>query len=72
MFPAWLRDGGIGNDTGSAHNANLSAAAQRYLGRLGLSVEDLFHHVLATLHDPAYRKANTGALRALAKITWLF
>ncbi len=30
---------------------------------LGLTVEDLFHHVLATLHDPAYRKANEGALR---------
>ena len=25
--------------------------------------EDLFHHVLATLHDPAYRHANAGALR---------
>ncbi len=29
---------------------------------LGASVEDLFHHVLATLHDPTYRKANAGAL----------
>jgi predicted helicase len=26
-------------------------------------VEDLFHHVLAVLHDPAYREANAGALR---------
>ena len=26
-------------------------------------MEDLFHHVLATLHDPSYRKANAGALR---------
>ena len=26
-------------------------------------VEDLFHHVLAVLHDPAYRKPNAGALR---------
>ena len=25
--------------------------------------EDLFHHVLATLHDPAYREANAGGLR---------
>ena len=25
--------------------------------------EDLFHHVLATLHDPAYRQANAGGLR---------
>ena len=41
----------------------LSAAAQAYLDRLGLGVEDLFHHALATLHDPAYRAANAGALR---------
>ena len=26
-------------------------------------MEDLFYHVLATLHDPAYREANAGALR---------
>ena len=26
-------------------------------------MEDLFHHVLAVLHDPAYRQANAGALR---------
>ena len=30
---------------------------------LGLGVEDLFHHALAVLHDPAYREANAGALR---------
>ena len=42
---------------------NLSAAAQRYLDRLGLGVEELFHHALAVLHDPAYREANAGALR---------
>ena len=43
--------------------ANLSATAERYLDRLGLDVEDLFHHVLAVQHDPAYREANAGALR---------
>ncbi len=54
----------IGSDTGDPRNRpNLSAAARRYLDRFGLSVEDLFHHVLATLHDPAYREANAGALR---------
>ena len=26
-------------------------------------MEDLFHHALTVLHDPAYRKANAGALR---------
>ena len=61
-FPAWLLDDGL-DDGGSGRRANLSGTARRYLERLGASVEDLFHHVLATLHDPAYRKANAGALR---------
>ena len=30
---------------------------------MGAGVEDLFHHVLAVLHDPDYREANAGALR---------
>ena len=64
MFPAWLRDDGLGVDgNGIQRRPNLSPSAQRYLDRLGMSVKDLFHHVLATLHDPAYRKANVGALR---------
>ena len=62
MFPVWLRDDGL-DDDGTGRRPNLSVAARRYLDRLGASVEDLFHHVLATLHDPAYRKANAGALR---------
>ncbi len=61
FFPAWLRDEGIGN--GGQRRLNLSSAAQHYRDCLGLGVEDLFHHVLATLHDPAYRAANAGALR---------
>ncbi len=63
-FPAWLKvtemESRIG---GEQRRPNLSVAAQRYLDRLGLGVEDLFHHVLAVLHDPSYRKANAGALR---------
>ena len=59
FFPAWLRDDG----EAAGSRPNLSGAARRYLDRLGLGVEDLFHHVLATLHDPAYRTANAGALR---------
>ena len=51
------------DDDGPWHRPNLSSAARRYLESLGLSVEDLFHHVLAVLHDPAYREANAGALR---------
>ena len=62
-FPMWLREDGLGNAGGTSRRPNLSAAAQRYLHRLGASVEDLFHHVLAVLHDPAYREANVGALR---------
>ena len=54
--PAWLRED-------VDRRPNLSATARRYLEHLGASVEDLFHHVLATLHDPAYREANAGALR---------
>ena len=62
-FSAWLRDEGLGLGTdGAQRRPNLSPAAQRYLDRLELGVEDLFHHVLAVLHDPAYREANAGAL----------
>lgn len=63
-FPAWLNDDGLataGSD--KSHRPNLSPQALRYLDGLGLGVEDLFHHILATLHDPAYRSANAGALR---------
>ena len=64
MFPAWLHDDGIGNGReGARHRPNLSGTAKRYLERLGVSVEDLFYHCLAVLHDPAYREANAGALR---------
>ena len=63
MFPVWLWGDGIGDHENAERRPNLTASAQRYLHRLGLSVEDLFHHVLATLHDPTYREANAGALR---------
>ena len=68
-FPAWLRteqaDGqqSLLDAGGQQPRPNLSARAQAYLNRLGLGVEDLFHHALAVLHDPAYRAANAGALR---------
>ena len=64
MFPAWLLEDALGTDGNSGQRrTNLSPAARRYLERLDLTVEDLFHHVLAVLHDPAYREANAGALR---------
>ncbi|MGQ4806877.1 hypothetical protein NKDENANG_00214 [Candidatus Entotheonellaceae bacterium PAL068K] len=65
FYPLWLRDDGglsTGGD-GMRRRPNLSGVAQRWLERLGADAEDLFHHVLATLHDPAYREANAGALR---------
>ena len=59
VFPLWLAD-----DTESAgRRSNLTGTAQRYLDRLGASVEDLFYHILAVLHDPRYRESNAGALR---------
>ena len=62
--PVWLRDDGLGLHGGqNGRRPNLSPAAERYLDSLGSDVEDLFHHVLAVLHDPAYREANAGALR---------
>ena len=63
-MPAWLRDDGLGlHSDQHGRRPNLSETAQRYLERLGADVEDLFHHVIAVLHDPAYREANAGALR---------
>ena len=63
-IPVYLRLESIGNEAKStACRPNLSATAQRYLECLGLDVEDLFHHVLATLHDFSYRTANSDGLR---------
>ena len=63
-FPVWLTDSGVGQLTGSLDKRpNLSAAAEKYLRAIGATAEDLFHHVLSVLHDPAYRKSNAGALR---------
>ena len=63
LFPAWLREDTLGTDMSGARHPNLSPNAARYLERLNLTVEDLFHHVLAVLHNPTYRQANAGALR---------
>ena len=63
-IPAWLHEEGMALDGGGEQRRpNLSDAAQRYLDRLGLGVEDLFHHALAVLHNPSYREDNAGALR---------
>ena len=64
FFPLLLQDEGLALVAdGTQHRPNLSLSAQHYLHSIGASVEDLFHHVIATLHDPGYRTANAGALR---------
>ena len=63
FFPLWLSDDGFAVGATTGRRPNVSSAAQRYLRRVGATVEDLFHHVLAVLQDPVYREANAGALR---------
>ena len=43
--------------------ANLTPFARKYLARLGCEPADIFHHIIAVLHAPAYREENAGALR---------
>ena len=62
MFPAYLRYDDKETRT-TQRRSNLTIEAGNYLRYLDASVEDLFYHILATLHDPAYREANAGALR---------
>ena len=63
-IPLRVRYMGNGPDgNGERSCPNLSAAAQRYVDRLGADPEDLFYYALAALHDPSYRAANSGALR---------
>ena len=65
MFPLWLRDDGLGTHSvgETLCSPNLSPASHSYVEHLKVGAEDLFYHVLAVLHDPAYRDANSGALR---------
>ena len=63
-FPAYLREDhatGDANETRKRPNLTKSGAAR--LEGLGLGVEELFHHIVAILHSPAYRAENAGALR---------
>ena len=63
MFPAWLLGGGAAGKEDKSRRPNLKETTKNYLGRLGLDVEDLFFHTLATIHNPAYRKNNVDGLR---------
>ena len=63
--PVRRKDDGIEiGGIGTQRRPNISNAAQSYLERLGAALMDLFHHVIAVLHDPSYREANADALRA--------
>ena len=63
--PTYLRDAGLGTDGGGrGSRPNLSDTAQHYLEHIGAGEDDLFHYVLAVLHDPVYLDANADALRA--------
>ena len=69
-IPMLLRGTGTQKGDQSAVKANVrrakfvgEVAVQHYIDHVGVAVEDLFYHVLATLHDPAYHEANAGALR---------
>ena len=67
LFPAWLAVMSSEGAPTGRRRANLSPEAEAYLGALGLTVEDLFHHALATLHDPAYLEGERrGAAHELA------
>lgn len=74
MFPLFLLPIAEG-DSNDAHpelfatikpsgpQPNLTEFARQYLQELQCGVEDLFFHVVAVLHAPAYREENAGALR---------
>ena len=64
MFPTYLRYADGENNSNSAQlRPNLTIEAGNYLRYLDSSVEDLFYHVLAVLHNPTYREANSDGLR---------
>ena len=63
--PVWLNDKDFEITRSELQRRpNLSGVAQAYLKHLGVSVEDLFFHILAVLHDPTYNQVNADALRA--------
>lgn len=59
--PDMFADGGGSGDGQPV--PNLTPFARDYLARLGAQPEDLFFHIVALLHAPAYRTENAGALR---------
>ena len=53
--------GGFGGDGKPV--PNLTPFARDYLAQIGAKPEELFFHIVAILHAPAYRTENAGALR---------
>ena len=67
-FPVFLREGAAGTplfDAGGdgGIRPNLTALARRYLASVGAGPLELFHHLVAVLHSPAFEKENGDALR---------
>ena len=65
LFSPGDLDGGSGGGGSRANETkpNLSPKAAAYLIKLSAKPEFLFLHLVATLHAPAYRQENAGALR---------
>jgi hypothetical protein len=63
MFPIYLREN-VSSAPGSQQlRPNLTARATSYVSTLSSDESRLFHHTVACLHAPAYRRDNAGALR---------
>lgn len=62
FFPAVVLDRAGTLLSDSECRPNLTRAAEEYLSSLKLSPLSLFYHALATMHAPAYRTENSGAL----------
>ncbi|MYJ95892.1 MAG: N-6 DNA methylase [Proteobacteria bacterium] len=63
MFPARVLENGKRKPNLREPKYSGDQTIKHYLARLGLGVEELFYHVLATLHDPGYRQSNAGAIK---------
>lgn len=63
LFSPGEMNGGGGGSHAKETKPNLSPKAAAYLIKLGAKPESLFFHLVATLHAPAYRRENAGALR---------
>ncbi len=62
-FPLLVRDAAILGGMPGEPRPNLSPTALKYIAGLGAPADSLFFHAVATLHAPAYRTENAGALR---------